>query len=165
MFVLGNATDSRFKEDPVLRKVKAAARALSHPVKRKMKAKALSHPDERKMKADKQQKFSLIVQNHFGTSALTLEMIRHAATMETRKENANFKSHGLKVFERVHSEGKLLEFEEMWRKHFVDKMDPKFLPKSWSIDRPRESVKSKMGILISCSGGPYMQYTVNNFSA
>ena len=144
LFVLGNATDSRFKEDPVLKEVKAAAKALLLPGKSKMKAKPLSDPVERKMKPDKHQEFSIIVQNYFCTPDLTPEKIQQAATMETHVENANFKSHGRTVFEQVCEQGKLLEFETMWREHFVDTMQPKFLPPSWSVDRPRESLKSKM---------------------
>ena len=129
LFVLGNATDSRV-EDPRLKEVKKAA-------------KALSHPGWRKMKADKPQEL-LIVQNYYDTSDLTPDMIVQAASMETHEENANFKSHGRTVFEQVYRQGKLLEFEKMWREHFVDKMQPKFLPPSWSVDRPLEGLKSKM---------------------
>lgn len=35
-------------------------------------------------------------------------------------------------------EEKLLEFVKMWRQHFVDSMNPKFLPKLWVVDMELE---------------------------
>lgn len=121
---------SHLVEDPKLRKVKSAAKALSHAGDR--------IPEARR------QELSLIVQKHFSASALTLEMISEAATMETRKENANFVSHGFEVVKRVCAEGTLLEFENMWRKHFVNTMKPKFLPPLWSVDHRHEILKGKL---------------------
>ena len=120
---LGNV--SRLVEDPKLRKVKSAAKALSRA--------------GNKIPEARRQDLTLIVQEHFSASALTLEkMISQAATMETTKENANFVSHGSEVVKRVSAEGKLEEFEKMWRKHFVDTMQPKFLPPLWSVDHCNE---------------------------
>ena len=125
LFVLGNP-----KDIPKLRKVKSAAKALSHAGS--------------KIPEDRCQELSSIVQEHFSASALTPEMISQAATMETHKENANFASHGLEVVKRVSTEGKLLEFEKMWRKHFVNTMQPKFLPPLWSVDHRHEILKEKL---------------------
>ena len=107
----------RLVEDPELRKVKSAAKALSHA--------------GNKIPEDRRQELSLIVQKHFSASALTPEMISQAATIETHKENANFVSHGFVVVKKVCAEGKLLEFEKRWREHFVNTMQPKFLPPLW----------------------------------
>ena len=104
----------RLKEDPVLRKVKSAARALNYA--------------GNKIPEDRRQELSIIVQKYFNAPVLTQEIIMQAVIMETRKENANFVSHGREVVKRVREEGKLLEFEKMWRKHFVDTMHPKYLP-------------------------------------
>ena len=130
MFVLGNATVSHLKEDPELKKVKSAAKALSHA--------------GNKIPEDRRQELSLVVQKHFSASTLTPEMISEAATMETLKENANFVSHGFEVVKKVCAEGKLLEFEKMWREHFVDTMQPKFLPPLWSVDHRHEILKGKL---------------------
>ena len=123
---------SRLVEDPKLRKVKSAAKALSHAGS--------------KIPEDRRQELSLIVQNHFSASFLTSEMILQAATMETHKENANFVSHGFEVVKKVCAEGKLLEFEKimMWREHFVDRMQPKFLPPLWSVDHRHGTLKGKL---------------------
>ena len=130
LFVLGNATVSLLKEDSELRKVKSAAKALSRA--------------GNKIPEARRQELSLIVQKHFGASALAPEMISQAATMETHMENANYVSHGFEVVKRVCAEGKLLEFEKMWRKHFVDTMQPKFLPPLWSVDHRHEILKGKL---------------------
>ncbi|XP_015770405.1 PREDICTED: exonuclease 3'-5' domain-containing protein 2-like [Acropora digitifera] len=127
---LGNGTVSHLKEDPELKKVKSAAKALSRA--------------GNKIPEDRRQELSLIVQKHFSASALTPEMISQAATMETHKENANFVSHGFEVVDRVRTEGNLLEFEKMWRKHFVDTMQPKFLPPLWSVDHRHEILKGEL---------------------
>ena len=124
-----SATVSRLVEDPKLRKVKSAAKALSD---------AGNKIPERKL-----QELSLTVQEYFGASALTQGNISQAATMETHKENANFVSHGFVVVQRVSAEEKILEFEKMWRKHFVDTMKPKFLPPLWSVDGPHDSLERK----------------------
>ena len=117
----------RLVEDPKLRKVKSAAKALSN-----------------KIPEDIRKNLSLVVQKHFSASVLTPEMISQAATMETYKENANFVSHGFEVVERVRSEGKLLEFEKMWRKRFVDTMQPKFLPPLWSVDHRHKILEGEL---------------------
>ena len=121
---------SRLVEDPKLRKVKSAAKALSHAGNR--------------IPEDRRQELCHIVQNHFSGSALTPEMISQAATIETHKENANFVSHGFEVVKKVCAEDKLLEFEKMWRKHFVDTMQPKFLPPLWSVDHRHGTLKGKL---------------------
>lgn len=45
-------------------------------------------------------------------------------------------SHAELVMKQVNSnDDTLFEFVKMWRKDFIDNMDPKFMPKYWSIDR------------------------------
>ncbi|XP_068712618.1 exonuclease 3'-5' domain-containing protein 2-like [Montipora foliosa] len=131
---LGNAAVCRLVEDPVLKKVKSAARALNYA--------------GNKIPEDRRQELSIIVQKYFNAPVLTQEIIMQAAAMETRKENANFVSHGREVVKRVREEGKLLEFEKMWRKHFVDTMHPKYLPPLWSVDHRHEALKEKLGLTI-----------------
>ena len=114
LFFKGNAAVCRLVEDPVLRKVKSAARALNFA--------------GNKIPEDRRQELSIIVQKYFNAPVLTQEIIMQAVIMETRKENANFVSHRREVVKRVREEGKLLEFEKMWRNHFVDTMHPKYLP-------------------------------------
>ena len=121
----------RLVEDLVLRKVKSAARALNYA--------------GNKIPEGRRQELSIIVQKYFNAPVLTQEIIMQAAAMETRKENANFVSHGREVV-KICEEGKLLEFEKMWSKHFVDTMHPKYLPPLWSVDHRHEALKEKLGV-------------------
>ena len=36
-------------------------------------------------------------------------------------------------------EGGLEEFEKMWRKCFLENMEPKFMPELWSVDHKHEA--------------------------
>lgn len=127
----GNATVARLIEDPELKKVKSAAKALNYA----------GH----KLPRDRRQQLTLIVQKHFSNASdLTPEMITEAAMMETRKENSNFVSHGQEVVKMVCEEGKLLEFEKTWRQHFLDTMDPQHLPPLWSVDHRHDVLKEKL---------------------
>ena len=128
--LLGNATVVRLIEDPELKKVKSAAKALNYAGK--------------KLPHDRRQQLTLTVQKHFNTSDLTPEMITEAATMETRKENSNFVSHGQEVVKKVREEGRLLEFEKTWRQHFLETMHPKYLPPLWSVDHRHDRLKEKL---------------------
>lgn len=126
----GNATVARLIEDPELKKVKSAAKALNYA----------GH----QLPCDRRQQLTLIVQKHFNASDLTPEMITEAATIETRKGNSNFVSHGQEVVKKVREEGKLLEFEKTWRQHFLDTMRPQHLPPLWSVDHRHDGLKEKL---------------------
>lgn len=121
---------ARLVEDPELRRVKSAAKALNYAGDR--------------LPEGRRQELSIIVQEHFSAPVLTTEIITQALALETRKENSNFVSHGLEVVKKIREEGKLLEFEKMWRKHFIDTMNPKCLPPLWSVDHRHEGLKKKL---------------------
>lgn len=126
----GNATVARLIEDPELKKVKSAAKALNYA--------------GGKLPNDRHKQLTLIVQKYFNTSELTPEMITETSTIETRKENSNFVSHGQEVVKKVREEGKLLEFEKTWRQHFLDTMHPQYLPPLWSVDHRHDGLKEKL---------------------
>jgi hypothetical protein len=55
----------------------------------------------------------------------------------TTKELYNFKSyvhHGQYVVSKM-AEDQIEPFVRKWRQHFIDTMQPKFLPKNWTVDR------------------------------
>lgn len=61
--------------------------------------------------------------------------------MFSRINNAKFVPHGRKVVEYyMAKEGGLLEFEKMWRRHFVEFMQPKHLPSLWSVEHKPERI-------------------------
>ena len=121
---------ARLIEDLELKKVKSAAKALNYAGD--------------KLPLQRHQQLSQIVQDHFNAFHLTPEMITEAATMETRRENSNFVSHGQEVVKKVREEGKLLEFEKKWRQHFLDTMRPRYLPPLWSVDHRHDGLKEKL---------------------
>jgi len=53
------------------------------------------------------------------------------------KENENVKyagnTHSNKVINDVMENDELMEFVFMWRKHFIDSMNPKYMPENWDI--------------------------------
>lgn len=71
-----------------------------------------------------------------------IEVFKKNAQMELIDEDNNpynNRAHwGKMVMNRVHSEDAEQQFVEMWRKHFVDTMKPKFMPKFWSIEAKLE---------------------------
>lgn len=42
--------------------------------------------------------------------------------------------HGYHVMQKLDSEEKIDEFIKMWRNHFIDTMNPQFMPTGWSVD-------------------------------
>lgn len=112
------------QEDTKLSRVKSAAKAL-------LKAKGNIPPERQKMLRE-------IVRVHFEVDKVTEEELKEAAAMNTFVTNENYIAHGLKVYQHVCKNGGLMALESRWRKHFLDTMQPKFLPNMWSIDHNHE---------------------------
>ena len=55
---------------------------------------------------------------------------------QSRKEDFGHRSHGEVVVEHLIRLGEVEEFAQHWRKHFVKKMKPKFMPESWDVNHP-----------------------------
>ncbi|KAI6655162.1 Exonuclease 3'-5' domain-containing protein 2 isoform X2 [Oopsacas minuta] len=109
---------SKLNSDPILYKVKNAARALAqskNPL-----------PDERAIQ------YREILKDFYQVEELDEEQIREAAKIDPKNENPNYHGHGEKVVEQVMANGELLEFQMRWRQHFLETMKPKFLPELWS---------------------------------
>ena len=64
----------------------------------------------------------------------------------SRVRNEQFVPHGQKVVEHfMQKPGGLLEFEKLWRRRFVETMEPKFLPALWSVDHTPQRMANIMG--------------------
>ncbi|XP_054715998.1 exonuclease 3'-5' domain-containing protein 2-like [Uloborus diversus] len=112
--------NNRFKVNPELSKVKSAAKAL-----------LLSGdkiPDARKSELEK------VILDHYEVDAMSAELLDKANNIDAFDLNEEFIPHGLKVYQYFCKNGGLLEFEKMWRQHFLDTMQPKFLPYMWSVE-------------------------------
>ena len=56
--------------------------------------------------------------------------------------DANHIPHGKKVVMHfMREKGGLLEFEKMWRRQFIETMEPKYLPNLWSVDHKPERME------------------------
>jgi len=58
--------------------------------------------------------------------------IKDLSGMRILEKNNNFKTHGEIVMSKVTD---INEFIQIWRRHFLDTMNPQYLPDGWSIDR------------------------------
>lgn len=67
------------------------------------------------------------IKSFFGIKRLTQARLK---SMVGIRPTVIKKTHGKMVISKIDN---LQSFVEMWREHFIDKMNPKFLPKNWSI--------------------------------
>lgn len=51
-----------------------------------------------------------------------------------KKEYREIYDHGYHVVQKLDTEEKIEEFVKLWRTHFIETMNPKFMPYGWSID-------------------------------
>ncbi|XP_048341438.1 exonuclease 3'-5' domain-containing protein 2 isoform X2 [Sphaerodactylus townsendi] len=122
----------RLLEDPIRRQVRSGARALLN---------ADGLPDTRK------EELLQVVKDYFHAMTVSQEMLQEAAGLETRICNETYMPHGLKVVQCFARAGlySLMQLERRWRQHFLDTMQPKYLPKQWSVDHNHEKLIRKYG--------------------
>lgn len=59
----------------------------------------------------------------------------HINTIRDFKQNSReLFDHGYHVAQKLDTEDKIEEFVKLWRTHFIETMQPKFMPYGWSID-------------------------------
>lgn len=59
----------------------------------------------------------------------------HTSEMERFKvENRIYYDHGYHVVKKLDTEEKIEEFVKLWRNHFIETMNPLYMPNGWSID-------------------------------
>uniref|UniRef100_L7M0H0 Putative 3-5 exonuclease n=1 Tax=Rhipicephalus pulchellus TaxID=72859 RepID=L7M0H0_RHIPC len=122
--VLGKVLD-----DPELRKVRSAGRAL-------VKARKSLPQDRVELLED-------VLRKHFGVDEVTDDVIRTASEIDTKIYNEEFVPHGFKVVEHYKSSSGLVSFEMRWRQHFLDTMKPQYMPAMWSVDHHKEVLALK----------------------
>lgn len=112
--------------DRYLRNVRSAASALS---KRRDG-----------IPTEKVDEYEILVKEHFGldsSSWLSQELLLEATTMETSYPNPDYIPGPLVVVSTLaYDEKSIEEFIIDWRNHFVQTMQPRFLPVGWGIDSP-----------------------------
>lgn len=68
-------------------------------------------------------------------SEITEELLKRAADIDCRVPNEDYCQHGKKVVEMYRDKfGGLIELERLWREHFLQTMQPKFLPELWNVN-------------------------------
>ncbi|XP_068802277.1 exonuclease 3'-5' domain-containing protein 2 isoform X1 [Struthio camelus] len=129
---IGSEEGVRLLEDPLRRQVRSGARALLN---------ADSLPDPRRAELLQG------IKDFFNTEAVTPEMLQEAAGLETRICNESYIPHGLKVVQCFAKGGlrSLMQLERRWRQHFLDSMQPKYLPEQWSVDHNHGKLIRKYG--------------------
>jgi len=73
------------------------------------------------------------VRDYFGREVTQEDLIQM-----TEKRIYNYKNyvhHGQYVVSQM-TEDQIEPFVKKWRQHFIDTMEPKFLPKNWTVERP-----------------------------
>ncbi|XP_075047867.1 exonuclease 3'-5' domain-containing protein 2 [Mixophyes fleayi] len=122
----------RMLEDPIRRQVRSAGRALLSATKL---------PESRR------EELLSEVRAFFSSENVTEETLNEAANLETRICNETYIPHGLKVVQCFAKDGlkTLMELEKRWRQHFLDNMQPKFLPQQWSVDHNHSKLLKKYG--------------------
>nr|CAB3243957.1 exonuclease 3'-5' domain-containing protein 2-like [Phallusia mammillata] len=126
---LGSKQTVQLLEDPERRSVRSAGRALS--------AARNKIPEPRKSELES-------VVTSFFQEEICDEVIEKACTLETRFKNEAYIPHGEKVISTILSEHNLkglIDFERRWRQHFLDTMQPKFLPDLWSVEHNHDRVQ------------------------
>lgn len=86
-----------------------------------------------------------LIRNHFNypdTHVLTQEDLLAASEIEPLIKTANYLSHGQAVVSCLSTPDLLTDFIQMWRKHFVDTMQPQYLHPLWLIDRGKSEFRS-----------------------
>ncbi|XP_077869619.1 exonuclease 3'-5' domain-containing protein 2-like [Saccoglossus kowalevskii] len=118
---LPSHTHNRYHENITVVKIRSAARAL--------KFNRGKLPEARKLELEE------YIQNYCSIDDVNDEVIEECIKLDSKVTNDGYIPHGYKVVEVVRqSEGGLIEFEKAWRQHFLNTMQPKFLPELWSVD-------------------------------
>ncbi|XP_072023235.1 exonuclease 3'-5' domain-containing protein 2-like [Amphiura filiformis] len=106
----------------------------------------LRHLKTKSLPEDRVQELEKTIRAFYRVEEITKELLEEAAQIQIKKPNEEYTgSHGEKVVAAiVEKEGctGLVKFERRWRQHFVDFMQPRFLPELWSIDYVHEGVKA-----------------------
>lgn len=69
------------------------------------------------------------------SSEVTEDLLRQAVEVDYRVENSEYCQHGERVVQRYRDQfGGLVELERLWREHFLQTMQPRFLPELWSVN-------------------------------
>jgi len=125
---ISDKDDTKLLLDMDAKKVKAAARALVN--------------SRNEIPYTRVKELESIVKCYFNTKELNEELLKEASNMDSYFSNENYVPHGKKVvdyFVKENGEEKGIQMiEQMWRRHFLETMKPKFLPPLWSVEHRQD---------------------------
>ena len=75
-------------------------------------------------------------------SKVTDAHLQQAINIDPVIRTEEFKTHGELVVSRLTTQDLLTEFIHMWRKHFLETMQPKFIHELWEVDRGKSELRS-----------------------
>jgi len=82
----------------------------------------------------KKQQLRELLKSHYKKETFTDNEILVISKIEHKFPVADYKDHGELVVSQLDTIAKLEIFIKRWRQHFITSMQPKYLPKYWSID-------------------------------
>jgi hypothetical protein len=90
----------------------------------------------------KLQEYEALVRSHYKLGEdedLTAELIQSASEIETHEPNPKYIPGPELVAETLTNDEEIADFIRDWRDHFLVTMQPRYLPKGWSVDSPVHS--------------------------
>lgn len=99
-----------------------------------------------KMPASRIEECRIALVKHFqleNISDLTDEHIQRAYEIEPVVRTEEYKTHGELVVSRLETPEQLTEFIHMWRKHFLEVMQPQHIHELWEVDRGKSELRSQ----------------------
>lgn len=107
------------KENSLRRKVKNAAGAL-------LRSRA-TIPEARITELED------VIKAYYTADVITQDLLEEACSLDIREGVDNYPKHGQLVCEAYMKKG-LVKLQQRWRQHFLDAMQPKYLPQHWSVN-------------------------------
>jgi hypothetical protein len=90
-----------------------------------------------KIPIDKRENLKEQIRKYLGVKKITKKVLKKMSNRKELTNMTNYTSHGEMIMSNITD---LQEFVEMWRKHFLEKMSPKFMPEKWSVNRPVQRI-------------------------
>jgi len=125
---LDDNINGKFTKDTVLARVKSAAKALLYC--------------KDKIPADRRTELENVVRSYYNTGELSVDLLKEAAVLDFHVPSSGYVAHGELVVRWMMENDGLLELEKIWRKNFLRSMQPKHMPKLWSVDHSHERLQT-----------------------
>jgi hypothetical protein len=97
------------------------------------------HRNANRLPPAKLQEYKALVRAHYNLGEdedLTAELIQSASKIESHEPNPKYIPGPELVAETLTSDEAIADFIRDWRDHFLATMQPRYLPKGWSVDSP-----------------------------